>query len=253
MHRFYITPNTTGSKTVQLSDREAHHALNVVRVRDGERVVAMDGAGHEYSCEVKLGRRQEVWLEILQSHAVPPLPYQITLIQALTKGKAMDMIVQKATELGVHRIVPIICARSVAVPEPEESGAKTEKWEWTAIDSIKQCGSAWLPRMESPVTPSAYLARNERYDLTLMATLQGDARHPRAHLENFVAERGATPKSVAVWVGPEGDFTPAEINAIRASGALPITLGQLVLRSETAAIYCLSVLNYELQWPGKRG
>ena len=85
----------------------------------------------------------------------------------------------------------------------------------------------------------------------LVASLQGDARHPREYFQNFISERQRLPKSVCVWVGPEGDFTPAEMNAIRQAGTLPISLGQLILRSETAAIYCMSVLNYELQAPGR--
>jgi 16S rRNA (uracil1498-N3)-methyltransferase len=83
--------------------------------------------------------------------------------------------------------------------------------------------------------------------LPLVASLQSDCRHPREYFQTFHKEKGKMPASVCVWVGPEGDFTPAEMNAIKSSGALPITLGRLVLRSETAAIYSLAVLNYELQ------
>jgi 16S rRNA (uracil1498-N3)-methyltransferase len=101
--------------------------------------------------------------------------------------------------------------------------------------------------VEAPQTPQQFLSRGEKCELSLIASLQRDARHPREHFESFMAESRRRPASVCVWVGPEGDFTPAEFNAIRASGALPITLGQLVLRSETAAIYCLSIINYELQ------
>ena len=131
-------------------------------------------------------------------------------------------------------------SRAEAVP------SKVAKWEATAVEAIKQCGSAWLPRVEAPLTPQAFLARCEEFDLTLIASLQGDARHPREHFDWFRAEKKRPATAVCVWVGPEGDFTPAEINEVRAAGALPITLGPLVLRSETAAIYCLSVIHYEL-------
>jgi 16S rRNA (uracil1498-N3)-methyltransferase len=97
------------------------------------------------------------------------------------------------------------------------------------------------------VTPQEFLLRAEIFDLSLIASLQGDARHPRERFDSFRSDRKRSPGSLCVWVGPEGDFTPAEINSIRAAGALPITLGPLVLRSETAAIYCLSFINYELQ------
>ena len=126
---------------------------------------------------------------------------------------------------------------------------KAAKWQLISIEAIKQCGSAWLPRVEPPLTPSQFFARNEGFDLPLIASLETGSRPAREYFRDFQAKHGRMPGSVCVWVGPEGDFTPAETEAIKAHGALPITLGRLVLRTETAAIYCLSVLNYELQSP----
>jgi len=249
VHRFYLPPAACQHSTLTLSEREAHHALDVLRVRRGERVVVLDGAGHEFLCEVNETDRRAVRLTVRQPSAIPPLTYEVTLLQALTKGRTMDWIVEKATELGVHRLVPILSERSVPHLAGEQAAGKVEKWQTTAIEAIKQCGSAWLPRIEAPVTPQALLSRGERFDLTLVASLQQDSRHPRECFRNFFTEHQRRPRSVAVWIGPEGDFTPAEINAIKSAGAWPITLGQLVLRSETAAIYAVSVLNYELQAP----
>ncbi len=246
MHRFYVPPSECQRNPVVLNDREAHHALNVLRIQLGERVVVLNGAGDEFLCEVLQAGRRQVSLRVLQKNSHPPLPYEITLIQAVIKGKTMDLIVQKAAELGARRIVPVLSERTVARIETDGADTKAEKWRETAIEAIKQCGSAWLPRIDSPVTPQAFLGRNEHFELSLVASLQGEARHPREHFLSFVAEHQRLPASSSVWVGPEGDFTPAEINAMRASGALPITLGRLVLRSETAAIYCLAVISYEL-------
>ncbi|MEW6303122.1 MAG: 16S rRNA (uracil(1498)-N(3))-methyltransferase [Verrucomicrobiota bacterium] len=248
MHRFYV-PSASHHQELTLPEREAHHAVNVLRIKEGERVVVLDGAGHEIMCQVRSCERGEVVLKVTQRHAIAPLPYELTLLQAITKGKTMDLIIQKATELGAHRIVPILSERTVAQVDAERAEHKIEKWEATAIEAIKQCGSAWLPKIETPMSTKDFLARGERFDLPLIATLQADSRHPREHFETYHAERSRRPKTIGVWVGPEGDYTPAEINAIRGSGALPITLGQLILRSETAAIYCLSVLNYEMQSP----
>ena len=247
MHRFFV--ENSQSNLLTLSERESHHATNVLRVKQGERVVVLDGKGGEILCEVENPTARKITLKVLQRTTIPPLPYQLVLVQALPKGKAMDLIVQKAAELGAYRIVPLISERSVTQIEEENAAAKVEKWDAIAIDAIKQCGSTWLPRIEPPCSPQAFIAKGERFDLALVATLQNDRKHPREYIRNHLAERGGLPKSIAVWVGPEGDFTPAEINAIRASGALPITLGELILRSETAAIFCLSVLNYELQAP----
>ncbi len=249
MHRFYVDPQQSRENLIELSEREFHHATHVLRVREGERVVALDGRGSELSCTIDQVTKRSVTLRVYQRNAVPPLPYQLTLVQAVAKGKTMEAIVQKAAELGAASIVPVLAERTVAHLDEETAESRVEKWNAIAIDAIKQCGSAWLPKIAAPLKPAQYLAQAERVDLNLIATLQPDAKHPRVFLRDFFNEKGRKPKSVSVWVGPEGDFTPAEINAIRGAGALPISLGQLILRSETAAFYCLSLLNYELQAP----
>ncbi len=252
MHRFYLPPEACQTDRLTLSGHETHHALNVLRIRPQERVVVLNGAGDEFLCEVDDAARRGVTLKVLQKTTFRPLPNQITLAQAVPKGKTMELIIQKATELGTHRIVPILSERTIAHLEPDHASSRVEKWESTAVEAIKQCGSTWLPRIEPPTKPKAFLGRGERFDLSLIASLQSDARHPREYFQAFTAEQGRLPASVCVWIGPEGDFTPAEVNAVRATGALPITLGELVLRSETAAIYCLSVINYELQAPPQK-
>jgi 16S rRNA (uracil1498-N3)-methyltransferase len=249
MHRFHLPPELCRDDLLVLSETEAHHAVNVLRLKAGERAVVLDGAGQELLCDIREAQRNHVVLSVKQRIKHPPLPCQITLLQAIPKGKNMDLIVQKAAELGAWRVVPILSERTVTQVEEEAADAKVAKYQATAVETIKQCGSPWLTQIERPVTPAAFLARNDRFELPLVASLQPGSRHPREQFDHFAAERGRRPKSIGVWVGPEGDFTPAEINAIRGSGAFPITLGQLVLRSETAAIYCLSVLNYELQSP----
>ena len=198
-------------------------------------------------CEVQRADREELTLKVVQKQFLPPLPYRITLAQAVTKAKTMDLIVQKATELGVSCIVPLLSERITVRFDDEDGAQKAEKWRTTAIESIKQCGSPWLPRVEPPLSPQSYLARREKFDLPLIASLQPDSQHPRKYFQTFVAEHRKIPGSVCLWVGPEGDFTPAEICAVKSWGALPISLGRLILRSETAAIYCLAVISYELQ------
>lgn len=247
MHRFYLPPTQSRDDALFLTGGEAHHALHVLRVRQGERVVVLDGAGQELLCEAQKLEPKSVQLAVVQRNTVPPLPCQITLLQAVPKGKIIEGIIQKATELGAHRIVPLLSDRVTARLDEESAADKAEKWRTTAVEAIKQCGSAWLPQVDAPVTPKEYLARAEKFELPLIASLQDDRRHPRDYFKTFQDEKGRLPKTVCVWVGPEGDFTPAEMSAAKSAGALPITLGRLVLRSETAAIYCLSILNYELQ------
>jgi 16S rRNA (uracil1498-N3)-methyltransferase len=252
MHRFYLPPENCHDPILTLSDREAHHALHVLRLRRGDRATVLDGVGHEYTCEVAETGRARLRLAVQGKQAIPPLPYRVTLFQALPKGKLIESIVQKATELGVHRVVPLVTERVVAQLDQDIAEKKVEHWRQVAIEAIKQCGSPWLPKIESPIAIGDFVARMEKLDLNLIASLQDERRHPREWFEAFEAKNARLPQSVGVWVGPEGDFSPVEVNLVLSSGALPITLGPLVLRSETAAIYCLSTINYEMQFRSKR-
>ena len=247
MHRFYLPPHECSATTLTLTGREAHHGLHVLRLRKGERVVVLDGQGGEYECEVKELNRSSISLSVQRKDQIAPLPYQIALLQAIPKGKLIEDIIQKATELGAHRVVPLITERVVKQLDKSNSAAKHEHWRLMAIEASKQCGSAWLPQIDPPIPLKTYLARAEQFDLALIGSLREDSRHPREWFDAFRAKHGHQPQSIAVFVGPEGDFTDAEIAAAKAAGARPITLGRLVLRCETAAIYCLSVVNHELQ------
>jgi 16S rRNA (uracil1498-N3)-methyltransferase len=249
MHRFFLSPEHCQGASLCLTGDEAHHARHVVRVRPGERVAVVDGAGHEFVCEVQGYDHDQARLTVVEKHFQPALPSQVTLLQAVPKGKLMEAIIQKATELGAFRIVPLLSERVVARLDDQEGARKAEKWRLVVREATKQCGSAWVPTIELPLTPNQFLARKETFELALIASLESGSRPARECFRAFEVERRQMPRSVCVWVGPEGDFTQAETAAIKSHGALPITLGRLVLRAETAAIYCLSILNHELQSP----
>ncbi len=249
MHRFHLPPDQCHGPTLVLSGGEAHHASRVLRVEPGERVTVLDGAGGEFHCEVSSADRRTVELHVLDQTIHPPARCQFTLLQAIPKGKILESIIEKATELGVHRIVPLLTERVTARLDDDSVAQKGTKWQHVAIEASKQCGAAWLPKVEAPVALKEFLARKEMFELALVGALQGDARHPQEFLREFESGQGRQARAVAVWIGPEGDFTLAELQAIRSAGAKPITLGKLVLRVETAAIYCLSFLHYELQSP----
>jgi len=246
MHRFYLPAVECKTGPLTLAGPEAHHAVRVLRVRAGDQVVILDGAGRELLCRVANFDRDKVHLDVVETKSTPPPPCRITLLQALPKGKIIESIIQKATELGVARVVPLLTERVVVEIDEKRAGRKAEKWQQVAIEAIKQCGLAWLPQVEPAMTPQEFLARKEKFELPLVGSLQPGAQHPRKYFQKFEVEHRRKPQSACVWIGPEGDFTPEEIATITAAGALPITLGKLVLRVETAATYCLSFLNYEL-------
>lgn len=247
MHRFFVPPESTRESEISLPPSEARHAGSVLRFRPGDRAVILNGQGEEILCEAIDVNRRSVRLRVMQRQSIPRHPCHITLLQAVPKARAMEVIVQKATELGAWRVIPILSERTVAQWDDTSTAHKTVKWRTTAIEAAKQCGAPWLPQIDGPTSLKPCLARLPRFDLTLLASLQPGAQHPRRVFEAFRTEQSRNPASVAVWVGPEGDFTPAEINAIRSTAAYPVTLGPLVLRSETAALYCLSVVSYETQ------
>jgi 16S rRNA (uracil1498-N3)-methyltransferase len=252
-HRFFLQPELTQSDELVLRGAEAHHALHVLRIQPGMAVVVLNGAGDKLDCTVGQTMRQSVILIVRGRKAVAPLPYRVTLLQAIPKSKTIELIIQKAVELGACRVVPLLSERSSAHLNAEAARARSDKWRAIAIAAIKQCGSAWLPQIDAPVTPASFLANGETFDLSFIGSLHERAQHPRTHFQEFSAKRQHTPRSLAIWVGPEGDFSPAELSAIQRAGALPVTLGPLVLRSETAAFYCLSIVNYELQWAYRCG
>jgi 16S rRNA (uracil1498-N3)-methyltransferase len=247
MHRFYLSPENCQGETLRLDGREAHHALHVLRLQRGERVTVLDGAGHEFFCNVREATKNLLTLEVKEKKMSPPPACAVTLLVAIPKGKLIESIIQKAVELGARRVAPLLTERVITHLDDDGAEAKREKWQSVAIEAIKQCGAPWLPKVEAPQTIAEFLARGEKIDLPLVGSLQTERRHPREWIQAFQRQHGHLPKSAAAWIGPEGDFTLAELQAIEAAGAKPITLGKLTLRVETAAFYCLSFLNYELQ------
>jgi 16S rRNA (uracil1498-N3)-methyltransferase len=246
VHRFYIPPNEWNPGALVLRDSEAHHARNVLRLEPGDKAVLFNGRGHEITAEVTALTAREVSLRRLHENATAPLRCRITLGQAIPKGKNMDLIAQKAVEIGAAEIVPIMSDRTIVRLDEEEAAQKQAKWQTIAIEAAKQCGQNWLPEVQTPRSLPQFFAPRPRFDLQLIGSLQSDALHLKTILAEYTNEYGDRPTSVLMLIGPEGDFTPAELNLARSNGCRPITLGPIILRVETAALYCLSVLSYEL-------
>jgi len=243
MARFFVPPHAWNPDQLALDPAESHHALDVLRMKAGDRATLFNGQGAEATVEIaSVDKGRIAWKKISITKSTP-LACQITLGQAIPKGKNMDLIVEKATELGAAAIAPLLSERTVVRFDETEALAKREKWHRVAIEAAKQCGQNWVPAVARPQTPKELFQSGEKFDLMLVASLQPDSRH----LKQVLAEGGVKrPAKVLILVGPEGDFTPAEMNLAKNAGCRPITLGPIILRSETAAIYCLSVLSHEL-------
>ncbi|SRR6266550_4784224 len=285
MHRFYIPLENWNPDALVLRQSEAHHARDVLRMKRGDKAILFNGEGREITAEVIELHRDEIRLRKLHETETPPFRCRITLGQAIPKGKSMDLIVQKAVELGAAEIAPIISERTIVTLHAKEAAQKRAKWRQAAIEAAKQCGQNWLPHVLTPRTlkelfsdvatglrPVAQETSHRdvatTFDLRLIGSLQPDAQHLKKILADYSHDlrpsssigRGnksepeqvgldkvrLKPDRVLILIGPEGDFTPAELALAKSHGCLPITLGPIILRVETAAIYCLSVLSYEL-------
>jgi 16S rRNA (uracil1498-N3)-methyltransferase len=266
MHRFHIAPENWNPDALVLANAEAHHARDVLRLKSGDKLVVFNGRGREITAEIIDLGKDEIRLRRLHEAETAPLRCRITLGQAIPKGKNMDLIVQKAVEIGAAEIAPVLSDRTIVHVDLESAAQKQAKWRQVAIEAAKQCGQNWLPQVKPPRKLAEFFkdvdaatalrpVRNKEtshsdvattFDLQLIGSLQSDARHLKKILADYSSEHGHVPSSVLMLVGPEGDFTPAELALARSHGCQPLTLGPIVLRVETAAIYCLSILSYEL-------
>lgn len=226
---------------------DSHHCADVLRLETGDRVVIFDGLGNQAEAELLEITRKRVRLLPSSRLAMPKPRCSITLAQAVPKGKNMDLVLQKAVELGVAAVIPLLSERTVVRLEGDGDAArKQERWRSIVIEACKQCGQNWIPEIRPPCPITDFFSGMPVVDLLLIASLQPDSRHVKEVLENFLNAKGGAPRSVLIMIGPEGDFTPGETGEALAAGAVPVTLGPIVLRTETAAIYGLSVLNHEL-------
>ena len=244
MHRFFLSPESCRAGRVTLDERDSHHASRVLRLEPGAEVEILDGAGGRLAGRVATVDKRAVTVDIRERDTVPAPP-RVVLVPALLKGRAMDFLVQKATELGATEIRPVETERCVARVRPDEAEGKVAGWMETAVEACKQCGNPWLPGITPPVGLQESFRGLPGRGLVLVASLEPGARLPG---EIVGAASVAAAEGVVLYTGPEGDFTSAEYGWLRdGAGALPMTLGPLVLRAETAVLAALAVLQHELR------
>ncbi len=249
MSDFRVFASAPVQGLISLPAGESHHLVTVNRARTGDTVIAFDGHGTEWTCELTDARKAGATLRVTATLTRAPLPCAITLAQALPKGGVMDDIVRHATELGAARIVPVASERTQVHLDGDRSDKKTDKWRTAALEAAKQCGNPFLPEITGVQSLATFLASGPcaSAELRLVASLHPGALSLRDTLAAFRAQHGRAPVS-AVWlVGPEGDFSPGEMASAQTAGFIPVTLGSLVLRCDTAATAALSILVYETQ------
>lgn len=235
MPRFYLPP-AAWTESPFLDGDEAKHLAHVLRIQSGDTITVFDGLGNFADARVLSVSKQRVDLMLeLAEYKPAPLP-EITLAQAIPKGKNMDWIVQKAVELGVSKIQPLVTRNTIVSPGDDKAG----KWRRTALEACKQCAQFTIPDIADPVSLDTWIKSGNPSELKIIASLA-------EHSQNFRETLAAHPdiESITILVGPEGDFTPQETEAALAAGFIPVSLGDLVLRVETATLFCLSAVRFQ--------
>ena len=237
----FTPPGTLKNDLIVLSPEESHHLARVLRVEAGQELTLFDGQGIRAEGVVDAVTKKEVAVRITTRETVPPPAVEITLIQAVCKPDRFELILQKATELGVRQIQPII-TKNASLPAGKIE-KMAERGEAIVRNAAQQCGTAWLPDIQGLEKFPSILPMLGKFDAAFIGSL-----HPKAKpfRETFQTLEKSKIKTAALLIGPEGDFTAEEVNSAVAAGAIPVTFGSQILRTETAAIFGLSVLAYEL-------
>jgi 16S rRNA (uracil1498-N3)-methyltransferase len=233
--RFFTGASLRAGGTTQLPEEAAHHAIHVLRLRTGDALTLFDGRGGEYAGRIAALERLRVSVDVLAHHALErESPLDVTLVQGVSAGEKMDFTVQKATELGVAAVQPLLAARSTGRIAGERAAQKRAHWQRVAIAACEQCGRNRVPAVQAPLTLEEYCRS--------AAPAGGLLLSPEARLG--LRDAAARLKGAAtIAVGPEAGFAADEEAMLAEAGFVPVRLGPRVLRTETAALAALAALN----------
>lgn len=246
MQRFFVKPYQIDEKAheIHITGTDVNHIVNVLRMRRGEELWISDGEKKEYHCTVEAAGEEEVLLHIL--YAQEPdyeLPNRIYLFQGLPKADKMELIIQKAVELGAYEIVPVETKRCVVRLDGKKAEKKTARWQQIAESAAKQSKRMLVPRIHSVMSFKEALNYAEKLDILLIPyELAGGMAETKEILKKL--QRG---QSIGIFIGPEGGFEEEEVEAAVSKGASSITLGRRILRTETAGLAILSILMFQLE------
>ena len=244
MHRFFVEQSQIGQDSIVITGQDAHHIKNVLRMRQGEEILISDGEKMEYNCTVAELNEEEVVVNILSSgESGIELPSRIYLCQCFPKRDKMELIIQKAVELGVHEIVPVASSRCVVKLDAKKEAGKIKRWQGIAESAAKQSKRMLIPQVHSVMRFADALKYAEEMDVKLIPYELATGMAGTRELIQSIQPG----QSVAVFIGPEGGFDESEVLQAKEAGVLPITLGKRILRTETAGFTVLSILMYHLE------
>lgn len=245
MHCFYCEEQNVAEQHIRITGSDVNHMKNVLRMKQGEQLTVCDGAGMEYICQIEEFLGGEVILSILErKQASTELPVRLKLYQGLPKKDKMELIIQKAVELGAVEIIPVMTKRCIVKLEDEKKEAKKiERWQAIAESAAKQSGRGIIPKVSRVMSYGEAL---KTASLEGMSLIPYELAQGMTSLKE-VAKKAYKENVVSVFIGPEGGFEEAEIEKAKECGVVPVSLGKRILRTETAGFTTLSILMYEIE------
>lgn len=244
MYHFFVHPDQIGEKEIRIQGSDVNHIKNVLRMKCGEEVLISNGVDRDYRCRISSLDQDEVTAQILSvDEQGTELPARLYLFQGLPKSDKMELIIQKAVELGVYRIIPVVTRRTVVKLDEKKEESKRKRWNVICESAAKQSKRIIIPEVAKAMTWKEALTYAGDLDLNLIPY---ELEEGMAGTKKAVGllKKGM---SAGIFIGPEGGFEESEIESARAAGMIPISLGKRILRTETAGLAALSILMYHLE------
>lgn len=244
MQHFFVTPDMVNDTEIYIEGQDVNHMKNVLRMKIGEQVEISDGNNLKYLCEVAEYEQERAVLKIVErKEADTELASKLYLFQGLPKNDKMELIVQKAVELGAYEIIPVSMKRCVVKLDDKKAAKKVERWNSISESAAKQAGRSIIPEVTEVLSYEQALKKAKELDVVLVPyELAKGMSETKQVLTKIQAGQ-----SVGIFIGPEGGFEREEIDKAMECGAIPVTLGRRILRTETAGLTILSVLMFQLE------
>lgn len=251
MHWFYVEHSQITEETIRITGNDVNHIKNVLRMQRGENLIICDGNGKDYYCEIQDLSNDCVIAHILEINSTESeLPAKIYLFQGLPKKDKMELIIQKAVELGVYQIIPVAMKRCVAkIEDKKKEQKKIERWQSIATSAAKQSGRGIIPKISTVMSYEEALKMAMELDYNLIPYEQAKGMLD----SNKKIQEACTQKTIGIFIGPEGGFDDKEIEKAISTGFSTISLGKRILRTETAGLTTLSIIMFQMELQEESG
>lgn len=244
MHHFFVTPSQVKDGEIWIEGTDVNHIKNVLRMKEGEELQISDGSGITYLCTLTSATGEKVCAAIKEEmQRDTELPSKIYLFQGLPKADKMELIIQKAVELGAYEVIPVSTKRAVVKLDDKKAGKKVERWNSIAESGAKQSGRNVIPKVTEVMSFKNALEYAKELDVLFIPYELAEGMEETRELIGQIQPG----QSVGIFIGPEGGFEVSEVESAIEYGAKPITLGKRILRTETAGLTMLSILMYHLE------